>query len=306
MKNIENEKENYISVVIPCYNCANTISQTLASLNQQDFSESFEIIVVNNNSSDNSYDVIKSFSNVKLLHETEIQNAAASRNRGIDNAQGNIIAFIDADCIAASNWLSEGIKGFKKSDLSRVGGRVQVSPLSPSSNSIEILDTLYSFCQRQLVEQYQTAMTGNLFIRKSLFEKIGYFNPKFFELEDIEFGQRAAQEGFSIDYVKNSVVFHPPRHTFISLWKKSVRNGRGNFLLCQNCAEWAGKWGWKHPLRPIKILLKPRKLYWESVPFSSDSLSGIKKLKIWVYAFFGIQLPEAWGYLKYWIVMLLQ
>jgi len=302
MKNIKDEKENYISVIIPCYNCANTISQTLESLNKQDLLESFEIIVVNNNSNDNSSDVIKSFSNVKLVHEIEIQNAAAARNFGVKNAKGGIVAFIDADCIAASDWLSQGIQAFRKHSVSRIGGQVQVSPLSSNSSAIEILDALYSFCQRQLVDKYQVAMSGNMFIYKDIFEKLGGFKATFFELEDIEFGIRADTNGYSISYAKTCVVFHPARNTFYSLWKKSVRNGRGSFLLCDHYPKWSGIWGWKHLIRPIKILLIPRELYWESISFSSSDLSYLKKLKIWFYAFLAIQLPEAWGYLKYCLI----
>lgn len=291
-----------VSVIVPCYNCSDNILHNLKALKEQDFPEPFEIIVVDNNSNDNSCELIGSVENVRLLHETKIQNAAATRNRGAINSKGSIVAFIDADCIAAPDWLSQGVKALEHENVTRIGGRVVIDPLSIQSNTVEILDTLYSFCQRQLIERFQAAMTGNTIIKRTVFEKIGYFNTTFFELEDIEIGQRAAAHGLSIDYAPDCIVFHPARSTFTDIWKKSVRNGRGSFHLCQDNPAWSGRWGWKHLLRPIKMLLTPRKLFWEEVPFLPNELSWLKRMKIQAYCFLGISLPETWGYWKYWLL----
>ncbi|MBI3255845.1 MAG: glycosyltransferase [Candidatus Andersenbacteria bacterium] len=98
-----------ISIVIPAYNEAQAISKTLASLVAQDFSGEFEVIVVDNNSSDGTAQVAKAFQdklNLKVIHEPH-QGRGAARAAGFAAAQSRIICSTDADTIVPSNWLTE-------------------------------------------------------------------------------------------------------------------------------------------------------------------------------------------------------
>jgi glycosyltransferase involved in cell wall biosynthesis len=93
-----------VSVIVPVYNGAKTITALLESLAAQRFEiNGFKIIVVDNGSTGATADRVAPFS-VRLLHERNIQNSAA-RNRGVRAAQGATLAFIDADCIAHPDWL---------------------------------------------------------------------------------------------------------------------------------------------------------------------------------------------------------
>lgn len=95
------------SVIIPLYNKQDNIAETLNSVFSQDFSD-FEVLVIDDGSTDNSAKIVKSF-NAPQLHYVYKENGGVSsaRNKGIDLAKGNLIAFIDADDFWMSNHLSE-------------------------------------------------------------------------------------------------------------------------------------------------------------------------------------------------------
>ncbi len=104
-----------ISVVIPAYNEEKRISRCLSALEEQDFPrEEYEIIVVDNNSTDNSYKIAQAFEGVKVIQELERQGVGAAREAGWKIAQGEIIMSTDADCEPPKNWMKKVYKAFEK------------------------------------------------------------------------------------------------------------------------------------------------------------------------------------------------
>lgn len=90
--------EEMISIVVPVYNCEKFIAETINSVLNQTY-ESYELILVNDCSKDGSVDIIKSFSDsrIRLIEQPVNQGAYAARNRGVKEARGRYIAFLDAD-----------------------------------------------------------------------------------------------------------------------------------------------------------------------------------------------------------------
>jgi len=98
----------FFSVVIPSYNCADLLKRALESVFSQTYTD-YEIIVIDNSSTDNTQGVLKSFDNNKL-NIIEVSNSgiiAYSRNKGIENAKGEWIAFLDSDDVWQSNKLEK-------------------------------------------------------------------------------------------------------------------------------------------------------------------------------------------------------
>jgi Fe-coproporphyrin III synthase len=93
-----------ISVVIPSYNSADSIGATLDSLLRQSLAP-FEIIVVNDGSTDRTAEAVRAFPTVRLVERTVQGGAGAARGDGVRSARGDIIAFIDSDCVAESDWI---------------------------------------------------------------------------------------------------------------------------------------------------------------------------------------------------------
>jgi glycosyltransferase involved in cell wall biosynthesis len=96
-----------MSVIVPFYNSERYIAQCIQALLSQDYPlDRYEIIMVNNNSTDRSADIVSQHPRIKLLSERR-QGSYAARNRGLADATGEVIAFTDADCRPASDWLRE-------------------------------------------------------------------------------------------------------------------------------------------------------------------------------------------------------
>lgn len=290
-----------VSIIVPVYNCADTLKETLLSLKNQDYKGETEIIAVDNNSTDGSDQIAKSIPNINVIYERDIQNAAATRNRGIMKATGEILAFIDSDCVAEKDWISQAVNILQRDQVDRVGGRIRVKPISSESSIPALLDTIYSFSQKTVVKNYESAMTGNFIAKREVFEKIGKFNNNYYEFEDIELGIRAAKANLSISYGKNCVVWHPPRTTRQEMWIKAKRNGKGAFIHCNKNHQWSGKFGWKHPLRAIKTLLTPKKLYWNHLIFDVNEISWKTKIQIYLNLWILMNLGEACGYFDTWL-----
>ena len=95
----------FVSVIVPVYNDGQRIGKCIEALLIQTYPQAhFEIIIVDNGSNDNTRSVIEEHP-VKLLVEDRIQSSYAARNKGIKNAKGEVIAFTDADCIPAPDWI---------------------------------------------------------------------------------------------------------------------------------------------------------------------------------------------------------
>lgn len=117
-----------ISVIVPAYNEEKLIYNCLLNLLNQDFGkDNYEVIVIDNNSSNNTLDIAKKF-DVKILREKNRGVTYAIR-RGFIEASGEIIAITDADTIVSNKWLSNIYQAFKdNSDPIMVGGSSIIRP----------------------------------------------------------------------------------------------------------------------------------------------------------------------------------
>jgi lipopolysaccharide biosynthesis glycosyltransferase/GT2 family glycosyltransferase len=115
-----------VSVVIPVYNRKNFIRKCLESVLNQEFKGEYEVIVVDDGSTDGTVEIIKEFSSrVKLYLSPTNQGVSCARNQGVRLSQGKFVAMIDSDCIAYPDWLTELIKPFEQDkNIMIVGGRV--------------------------------------------------------------------------------------------------------------------------------------------------------------------------------------
>jgi glycosyltransferase involved in cell wall biosynthesis len=122
-----------ISVIVCTYNRARRLEQTLKSLQEMAVPVGlpWELIIVDNNSSDNSKEIIDDFINKSDLNVRYVieryQGLSHARNTGILEASGNIIAFTDDDCIVDRHWITSISKEFQSSEsIAGIGGRVEL------------------------------------------------------------------------------------------------------------------------------------------------------------------------------------
>ncbi len=114
-------KQYRFSIVIPCYNEEKFITKALTSLKEQVFNQAYEVIVVDNNSTDKTFQLAKA-AGVKVIKEPR-RGVAFARQAGTELARGEIVVSTDADTVFATNWLSNIDMSFKQDpDLIAIGG----------------------------------------------------------------------------------------------------------------------------------------------------------------------------------------
>ncbi|WP_155671724.1 glycosyltransferase family 2 protein [Aliivibrio fischeri] len=179
--------EIMVSVVIPVYNRANVINNTLNSVASQTY-KNIEVIIVDDCSNDSNelkrklenYDL-----NIKYIrHETNLHGGAA-RNTGIDIAKGEYIAFLDSDDLWSVDKIEQCInKGVSKNEIlySKIEDRKSIKPQYAFDNNKDV--------DEYLIVERQTMQTSSLFMRSS-FAKIVRFDPSLKRFQDTDFIIRA-------------------------------------------------------------------------------------------------------------------
>ena len=212
-----------ISIIIAAYNEEKTIGPCLDSLKVLTYDYSnLEIIVVNNNSTDRTVEIVKNYP-VKLVHET-VSGPGYARNRGIQEAQYDIVVFIDSDVVVSSNWLISLTNPFKNSSIGAVGGRIL--PIKKTIVSDYLGHSLFGKYRRDIKPKYETAFPScNLAVRKELVKE-GFDTTLPIYSEDLDLTTRIINQGYEIYYEPAALVYHEHPVTLKQLfqyWKKSTR-----------------------------------------------------------------------------------
>ena len=113
----------YVSIIVAAYNSEKTIGKCIESLLALDYKR-YEIIIVDNNSSDKTAEIVKQY-DVSYQFEKR-RGWPAARNTGIKHSKAEFVANIDADCFASPNWLKILMKGFTAGDVGCVVGKTLV------------------------------------------------------------------------------------------------------------------------------------------------------------------------------------
>lgn len=225
----------FISVITPVYNDPKGLKDTLKSLVNQDYPQDyFEIIVADNGSTDKTLDVAREFLQeypelIKIVIEDSIQSSYAARNKGITAAKGDIIAFIDSDMSVEMDWLTRIDTSLKKYQTDYLACGVDI--YSESNSLSALYNKLSGFPIVEYINNRHFAPTCCLVVRATVFDKVGLFNPNLISSGDYEFGNRAFDSGYKLDYDLDIVMNHPARTSYKQLLKKSFRIGRGFYQL---------------------------------------------------------------------------
>ncbi|HEY0633252.1 MAG TPA: glycosyltransferase family A protein [Thermoleophilaceae bacterium] len=193
--------EPVVSVVVPARDSAATIARTLEALAAQRVDVPYEVIVVDDGSSDRTAELARA-AGVRVI-ESEGSGAAAARNRGVADARGSVIAFTDSDCFPAPGWLAAGLEAIERG-AEFVQGRVEPDPeVAPGPFD----RTLWVEGERGFYE------SANLLIRRELFERLGGFEDwmpiggRPFA-EDVWLGWRVVRSGARITFAPDALVYH--------------------------------------------------------------------------------------------------
>jgi glycosyltransferase involved in cell wall biosynthesis len=218
-----------VSVIIPVYNDRSGLSRCLDVLEKQTYaSDRYEVVVVDNNS-DQPIDALVARYDHATAASEEKQGSYAARNRGLEVASGEVIAFTDADCIPQSDWLKEGVFALCGLDgKGLVGGRVEFLFHDPNrKRAFELVEENLFLNQEASVRRRNFAVTANMLTSSEMFEVVGPFNDELRSGGDMEWGQRAYRRGFEIAYAPEACVRHPTRKNAEAFRKKIRRVTQG-------------------------------------------------------------------------------
>jgi cellulose synthase/poly-beta-1,6-N-acetylglucosamine synthase-like glycosyltransferase len=192
--------------------------------------QSFEIIVANNDPADKQPPGLSLPSNCTIIDVAK-KGSYAARNVALNISKGTIIGFTDSDCIPAKEWIQNAVAHFASNpECSRIAGHIKIFYQNGSPTPSELYNTLYAFPQHKYVKKAGTSVTANLFVYRSVFDEIGFFDDRQLSLGDLAWGRKAHRSGKTIHYVPNVTIEHPARN-FRELVKKERRVGGGAGLL---------------------------------------------------------------------------
>lgn len=208
-------KEKMLSVIVPVYNGEQYIEKCLSAICSSDYPR-YEIIVVNDDSTDHTQAIAKKFP-CSVINLEKNQGAANARNVGAEAAKGEILVFFDADIVIESDTLSKFASAHNNPKIKVC--QTQVSPKSIDSGlSRNLLATIWNY-QLAIMESHPTFVSTMSFsIEKKVFDEIGGFNIQFKSAggEEFELGQVLKQHGYDI-YLDQSICVH---HHFQGFWRR--------------------------------------------------------------------------------------
>lgn len=198
-----------ISVVIPAYNEEKRIGPCLQALVNQNTTHKFEVIVVDNNCTDDTVKIASTFSDkldLKIIKE-ETKGRGAARKIGFEKATGDVIFSTDSDTIVPPNWIEDFMKALKSKNVIAVSGNCKIDDCGRRSNTVfNLLQPVFMRSYRIFLGYYW--LSGFSFaIYKDAYEKSGGFNDLLTAQEDVDLSFRVKKVG-KIKYAsKTPVIF---------------------------------------------------------------------------------------------------
>jgi len=229
------------SVIVPAFNAQNTLARCLAALGAQSVApEEYEIIIVDDGSTDATAELVASFPPARYIPIPHA-GAATARNRGSSIARGEILLFTDADCEPQPDWMEKMLGAFDDPSVTGAKGTYQTRQREPVARFVQgEYEEKYARMRRaptiDFVDTYSAAY------RREIFLQNGGFDESFptASVEDQEFSFRLAAQGHKMIFVPDAVVYHEHPASLDAYWRRKF---------------WIGYWKVRvHILHPDKLV----------------------------------------------------
>ncbi|MBD2463756.1 glycosyltransferase [Oscillatoria sp. FACHB-1407] len=282
-----------LSVIIACFNAAQTIGVQLEALALQTWCEPWEIIVADNGSTDDSRAVVEQFKcrlpNLKLIDASKVRGVAHARNVAVSIAQGESLAFCDADDEVAPGWVAAMGEALATYDF--VACRREYAKLNEPW-----LLKVRSLNQQNGVQTYRYppflphASSSALGVKRTLFQSIGGFDESMQCLSDTDFCWRLQLAGTKLEFVPNAVVHYRFRPNTWKICTQARKYGKYNVFLYEKYRSKGmpkltlkmGLAGWWQLLRGApKLLNSSERVRWlRDLSWRIGRLEGCLKYKL--------------------------
>jgi cellulose synthase/poly-beta-1,6-N-acetylglucosamine synthase-like glycosyltransferase len=231
-------------VIVPVRDGEGTIADCIDAILATDYpADRREIVVVDNGSTDATASLIQS-KPVRYLREPK-RGVSNARNRGIAESTGQILAFVDADCLVEPQWLTELVRPFEDPEVGSVGGDLQHAP--PATAAERQAARLLGNWQRfAFTSNPAYPITANAAYRRDVLDRIGTFDPHMTRAQDVELGLRfQEQSGRRLAYAENATARHRNRSTQLGFFRQQLGWAYGAGLVGAKFEAMGG-----HPVKP--------------------------------------------------------
>src|ERR1700723_333860 len=245
------------SIVIPTFNGGSRIGNCLDSLVKQMTDRDVEILVVDDGSTDNTADVVRGYSSVRLISQANAGPATA-RNHGAMEAQGAILLFTDDDCVPMPDWLEAMLGPFNDPEVVGAKGvyRTHQKSLAARFVQIEYEDKYRLMASLPSIDFIDTYSAG--FRRERFLEMAGYDTS--FPVacaEDIELSYRMSTRGWKMRFAPNAIVYHTHPDTLWRYLKKKYKFAFWRMLAVRKNPSKALKDSHTPQLMKLQLLFAP-------------------------------------------------
>ncbi len=218
-----------VTVIVPVKDREDELGGCLESLFSQEYPQDrLEVIVVDDGSQDASAGVARSFP-CRLFSLEKSRGQSFCRNLGAREGRGEILAFLDSDCIAGRNWLQEIVPFFQWEQVGAVGGRVDGYFDESSLDHYEKAFSSLSMGKYMFYggndESLVYAPTCNLLVRKTAYVETGGIREDMRVGEDVDFCWRMRSRGHALLYVPFGSVRHKHRNGLFAMLKRRAEYG---------------------------------------------------------------------------------
>jgi cellulose synthase/poly-beta-1,6-N-acetylglucosamine synthase-like glycosyltransferase len=211
----------FVSVVVPVRDGEPTIAPCLDAILAAEYPEDRrEIVVVDNGSSDGTAALIQARP-VRYLHEPR-RGVSHARNRGIAESRGEILAFVDSDCLVERQWITELVRPFEDPAVGAVAGDLQhVEPTTAAERQAARL--LGNWQRFAFSSNPAYPITANAAYRRDVLERIGGFDPHMVRAQDVELGLRFQERsGRRLAYAERATARHRNRTTWLGFFRQQL------------------------------------------------------------------------------------
>ncbi|MBI4377739.1 MAG: glycosyltransferase, partial [Nitrospinae bacterium] len=217
-----------ISFLMPAYNNEATVVDSIQSILNQKTDLKFEIIVVDDGSTDNTYPLInkllKIHPDIKLIKKKNGGEASAL-NEGLKHCTGKFIAIVEADVEIEDRWLEKVMKEFDDEKVAGVGGRLATPENSSWIARIAGYEIESKFETKERFANHITS--ANAIYRAEIFKEIGIFNENLVNaVLDSDFNRRIIERDYKLIYKKNALARHHYKPTFTGYLKRQYSYAR--------------------------------------------------------------------------------
>lgn len=222
------KNEPMISIIICVLNREKDILKLIESISSLNYNN-YEAFIIDNGSTDLTPSKIKeaianSDKNIKLIDAADVYGSPYSaRNKGISQSKGEFIAFTDG--FPEPQWLSNLVLYAKTENLDIVAGKIKF-PEIPEKLVYNLYDSIFSLDTEGIVRKFKAAPTGNLLVKKVIFDDIGLFKESIRSGGDILLTSQAVSIGYKIGYCSNANSTYYSRNKE-QLIKKQKRIAKG-------------------------------------------------------------------------------